>query len=95
MYNWDELNKLTKNEIKAIASDLGIAKISVMKKLDMINAILEAQSKKKERPQDVVEMTGVLEVKGEGYGFLRFDNFQYFLFCFWNLLSNTVDIPAT
>ena len=75
MYNLDELNKLTKNEIKAIASDLGIAKISVMKKLDMINAILEAQSKKKERPQDVVEMTGVLEVKGEGYGFLRFDNF--------------------
>ena len=54
MYNLDELNKLTKNEIKAIASDLGIAKISVMKKLDMINAILEAQSKKKERPQSMV-----------------------------------------
>lgn len=32
-------------------------------------------SKKRVRPADVTEMTGVLEVKSEGYGFLRFENF--------------------
>lgn len=31
--------------------------------------------KKRVRPADVTEMTGVLEVKAEGYGFLRFENF--------------------
>ncbi len=31
--------------------------------------------KKRERPADAVELTGVLEVKPEGYGFLRAENF--------------------
>ncbi|MBQ3427260.1 MAG: transcription termination factor Rho [Clostridia bacterium] len=31
--------------------------------------------KKRVRPADAVEMTGVLEVKPDGYGFLRFENF--------------------
>ena len=35
----------------------------------------EAPVKKRERPADVTEMTGVLEVKPDGYGFLRFENF--------------------
>ena len=35
----------------------------------------EAPVKKRERPTDVTEMTGVLEVKPDGYGFLRFENF--------------------
>lgn len=31
--------------------------------------------KKRERPADAVELTGVLEVKADGYGFLRAENF--------------------
>lgn len=37
--------------------------------------ITERPVKKRERPADVTEMTGVLEVKPDGYGFLRFENF--------------------
>ncbi len=75
MYSLEKLNSMTKDEIKEIASDLGIEKISAMKKLDIINLILEKDDKKKERPDNVVEMTGVLELKGDGYGFLRRENF--------------------
>ncbi len=75
MYSLEKLNSMTKDEIKEIASDLGIEKISSMKKIDIINLILEKDEKKKERPDNVVEMTGVLEVKGDGYGFLRRENF--------------------
>ncbi len=79
MYNLEKLNSMTKDEVKEIAQSLDIPKISAMKKLDIINAILEKENsrteKKRERPQDVTEMTGVLEVKGDGYGFLRFENF--------------------
>ncbi len=82
MYKFDELNLMTKEELKKIATGLGIQKVSAMKKLDIINSIIEKEnkaeetSKKKERPSDVVEMTGVLEVKGDGYGFLRLENFE-------------------
>lgn len=75
MYSFEKLNSMSKDEVKAIAEELEIKKISAMKKLDIINAIVEKQEKKPQRPDDVVEMTGVLEVKGDGYGFLRRENF--------------------
>ncbi len=111
MYVFEQLNKMTKDKLKEIAIGYKIPKISVMKKLDIINAILDFEKKnksdtahneenivegknvnqtsdqnissvpryqepkKRERPADVVELTGVLEVKQEGYGFLRFENF--------------------
>ena len=94
IYKFEELNIKTKDQLKKIATELGIPKISAMKKLDIINAILDNFSnneiaeensiqkheektvnKKRERPSDVTEMCGVLEVKAEGYGFLRFENF--------------------
>ena len=77
MYNFEELNGMTKDVLKEIAEKLGVKKISAMKKTDIINAVIEAEKsqKKTERPADVEEMTGVLEVKGEGYGFLRFENY--------------------
>lgn len=77
MYKFEELNGMTKDVLKEIAEKLGVTKISAMKKTDIINAVIEAEKsqKKSERPTDVEEMTGVLEVKGEGYGFLRFENF--------------------
>lgn len=91
MYKFDELNKKTKDCLKDIAEKENLKISSSMKKLDIINMIIENQNKveekkeeeatesntpkKRERPDDVVEMCGVLEVKAEGYGFLRFENF--------------------
>ena len=101
MYDFEQLNSKTKEQLKAIAAEKNIPKLSSMKKLDIINAILESERtvvpekavvpdeivekhsenrtnikpKKKERPSDVTEMTGVLDVKPDGYGFLRFENY--------------------
>ncbi len=138
MYEFEKLNKMKKDDLKKIASGLNIQKISAMKKLDIINAILESEkndkeekhepvirqrvnssekenrkdeddpiidrmqeirakknddniekteiidnnektehvTKKRERPADVTEICGVLEVVNESYGFLRFENFS-------------------
>ena len=134
MFKVEELSKKTKDELKTIAVAFNIKKLSSMKKLEMINAIIAAeqqsqksneisdhneirsneetgsavtvdediidqnedkdnsiakhkerrednhyhvynQTKKRERPADVTEVCGVLDVKADGYGFLRFDNF--------------------
>ena len=79
MYSKDELNSKKKDELKEIAVSMNIEITQSMKKLDIINEILKNDidnaPKKRERPSDVTEMTGVLEVKADGYGFLRFENF--------------------
>lgn len=83
MYKFEELNEKTKDELKIIAGELDIQKISAMKKLDIINAIINKEknnstnevTKKRERPSDVTEMCGVLDVMDDGYGFLRFENY--------------------
>lgn len=124
MFNLEDLKKKTKDELKIIAADLKIKKLSTMKKDDIIKAIIETentsskretdtkkaaeknneartekradrreheqinyaaekkdeneehtQPKKRERPSDVTEVCGVLDVKNDGYGFLRFENF--------------------
>ena len=79
MYSKDELNSKKKDELKEIAVSMNIEIIPSMKKIDIINEILKNDvdnaPKKRERPSDVKEMTGVLEVKADGYGFLRFENF--------------------
>lgn len=76
MYSFEGLNLMTKDKLKEIAESMGIEKVSAMKKLDIINKIIESEKEKKsERPSNVTEKTGVLEVKDDGYGFLRFENF--------------------
>ena len=37
MYKFKDMNKMTKDELKKLAQDAGIEKISAMKKLDKIN----------------------------------------------------------
>lgn len=120
MYEFSELNVKTKDKLKEIALGYNIQKLSSMKKLDIINAILNAEKnvnreiksenekpritqddrresvmqedkkendnvkeqeiqqpvKKRERPADVNEVCGVLDVINNEYGFLRFDNFS-------------------
>lgn len=82
-----KLERKTKEELKQIAQGLGIEKISALKKDEIIALIREkreqmaqeekqkAQPKKRERPADVVEVKGVLDVMTDGFGFLRVENY--------------------
>lgn len=84
------LERKTKEELKQLAQGLGIEKISSLKKEEIIEKIRAArmmnekknneeqnnQPKKKERPSDVVEVCGVLDVMSDGFGFLRFENYR-------------------
>lgn len=79
-----ELKRISKEELKQIALGLGIEKISSLKKDELIEAITkkreekptEEKPKKSQRPQDAVEVTGVLDVMADGFGFLRVDGFR-------------------
>lgn len=82
------LERKTREELKQIALGLEIPKVSSLKKDEIIalirqhraeNKQRELQKKektKRERPQDVIEVCGVLDVMSDGFGFLRFDNYQ-------------------
>ena len=82
------LSHKTKEELKQIATGLGIEKISALKKEDIIKKIIDAragekkavheevQPKKKERPSDVCEVCGVLDILNDGFGFLRVDGLK-------------------
>ena len=82
-----ELERKTKEELKQLAQGLEIGKISALKKDELIDAILAKRDenrtkqdaeapKKRQRPQDVIEVCGVLEVLADGFGFLRFENYK-------------------
>jgi len=79
-----DLQRCTKEELKQIAGGLGIKKISSLKKDEIILAISKKREenenletpKKRQRPQDVIEVTGVLDVMSDGFGFLRIDGFK-------------------
>lgn len=82
------LERKTREELKQIALGLEIPKVSSLKKDEIIALIrqhreenkqrdLQKKEKtKRERPQDVIEVCGVLDVMSDGFGFLRFDNYQ-------------------
>ena len=82
------LSHKTKEELKQIATGLGIEKISALKKEDIIKRIIKAretakkeapeevQPKKKERPSDVCEVCGVLDILNDGFGFLRVEGLK-------------------
>ena len=79
----EELSGRTKEELKKLAEELGIEKISALKKDELINAIKEqcekqekSQEKKRERPQEAIEVCGVLDVMADGFGFLRLDGYK-------------------
>lgn len=83
-----KLERKTKEELKQIAQGLGIEKISALKKDEIIALIRERREqianeekkkeppKKRERPADVVEVKGVLDVMADGFGFLRMENYM-------------------
>lgn len=77
-----DLSGKTKEELKEIAKGLGIEKISLLKKDELVLAITKAVSevdtapKKRQRPQEAVEVCGVLDVMSDGFGFLRVDGYK-------------------
>lgn len=77
-----DLKEKTKEELKEIAKGLGIEKISALKKDELLLAITNAVSevdlkpKKRQRPQEAVEVCGVLDVMADGFGFLRLDGYK-------------------
>lgn len=82
------LERKTREEVKQIALGLEIPKVSALKKDEIIALIRKHREEnkqkenekkektKKERPTDVKEVCGVLDVMSDGFGFLRFDNYQ-------------------
>jgi transcription termination factor Rho len=66
-----DLERLTRDEMMSIATELSVEKASTLRKQDLVLKILQAQS---EREGNVFR-TGVLEIVDDGYGFLRRENF--------------------
>lgn len=78
------LERKTKEELKQIALGLEVPKVSLMKKEELILAIRQARENQKpeeekkpikKRPADVLEVSGVLDVMMDGFGFLRGENY--------------------
>lgn len=87
MEEYTEFQRKTKEELKQLALGLEIPKISAMKKEELINAIIQKREEnakqaaaekpvKRQRPKDVIEVCGVLDVMADGFGFLRFENYR-------------------
>ncbi len=74
--DWIDLSELKAkkiNELSGIARELGIERISGLKKQDLILEILKGQTEKK----GLIFSSGVLEILSDGYGFLRSTNYNY------------------
>lgn len=83
-----ELSRQTKEELKQIAAGLGIEKIYTLRKDELVERICQAREQKqreeeaaerrrvpRERPTNTFEVTGILDVMQDGFGFLRVENY--------------------
>jgi len=71
--NLNDLRNKKPKELTKIARELDIEEVSRMSKQDLIYAILRAQSEQ----DGVIYAEGVLDILGEGYGFLRSPKYSY------------------
>ncbi len=74
--NWIDLGELKSKKISELADigrDLGVERVSGLKKQDLILEILKAQTEQK----GLIFSSGVLEILSDGYGFLRSPNYNY------------------
>lgn len=90
MQESENLNKKSLATLREMAKAMGITKVSGLKKAQLIECIVEKNNEKnkaetntktdktkvRQRPNDVVEVRGFLEVLSDGYGFIRFDNYE-------------------
>jgi transcription termination factor Rho len=70
--NITELETKTKEELLAYAKDVGLSGVSTMKKEDIVLRLLQANAEQ----QGYTFRGGILEVMGDGYGFLRQANLR-------------------
>jgi len=68
-----ELKTKTISELTTLARDLGVERVSGLKKQDLIFEILKLQTEQK----GLIFSSGVLEILNDGYGFLRSPNYNY------------------
>jgi transcription termination factor Rho len=68
-----ELKAKTINELYSIAKDMGLERISGLKKQDLIFEIIKGRTEQK----GLIFASGVLEILADGYGFLRSPNYNY------------------
>ncbi|MCS7258432.1 MAG: transcription termination factor Rho [candidate division WOR-3 bacterium] len=71
----EQLKKKKLQELYEIAKSLNIPNYTSKKKQELVMAILEAEAK--EKTEAPVQVTGVLEVLPEGFGFLRSPDYSY------------------
>ncbi len=67
------LSKMTIGDLLKVAEKYGLEDLSGLKKQDIIARIMEAQAKE----NGLVRGSGVLDIHGEGYGFLRSKEYNY------------------
>jgi len=64
----ESLKEKTLAELKKLAEEIGVEKITGLKKDELIEKIID----KKEEKEGLVKINGVLEILPEGFGFIRF-----------------------
>ena len=69
--NIAELESKTSVELQEIARNLGVSGFTRLRKKDLIIEILKYETTK----ENLLFITGILEITSEGYGFLRVDNY--------------------
>jgi len=65
--NITDLETKTREELLSYAKELGITSVSALKKEDLVMRLLQANAEQ----QGYSFRGGILEIMGDGYGFLR------------------------
>ncbi len=73
----DELKRMKITELYEMAEKLGIQDFRDKNKQGLVMSILEAQALQRHSEGDGVEVSGVLEILEEGFGFLRSPDYSY------------------
>jgi len=71
MLTMAQLEGKNRDEVEVIAKEQGVTGYSAMRKAELITNILKTQAEQ----QGNLFLEGILEIMGEGYGFLRQENF--------------------
>jgi transcription termination factor Rho len=75
--NQEDLKRRKMSELFELAESLGIQDYRERKKHGLVMAIMEAEARKVRPDDEGVEVSGVLEILEEGFGFLRSPDYSY------------------